>query len=59
MFVCVAFLCCDRLIVWARYHLSQDGEWLVNEMDIEVEREEDGSVSLEELRRISKLAAQR
>uniref|UniRef100_A0A8C5FJY7 DNA polymerase subunit gamma-1 n=1 Tax=Gadus morhua TaxID=8049 RepID=A0A8C5FJY7_GADMO len=41
-----------------RYHLSQDGEWLVNEMDIEVEREEDGSVSLEELRRISKLAAQ-
>jgi DNA polymerase gamma 1 len=55
----VAFLCCDRLIVWARYHLSQDGEWLVNEMDIEVEREEDGSVSLEELRRISKLAAQR
>ncbi|CAL8359660.1 unnamed protein product [Lota lota] len=41
-----------------RYHLSEEGEWLVNEMDIEVEREEDGSLSLEELRRISKLASQ-
>ncbi|XP_044213709.1 DNA polymerase subunit gamma-1 isoform X1 [Thunnus albacares] len=41
-----------------RYHLSEDGEWLVNELDIDVEREEDGSVSLQELRRISRLASQ-
>ncbi|KAK0141758.1 DNA polymerase subunit gamma-1 [Merluccius polli] len=41
-----------------RYCLSEEGEWLVSELDIEVEREEDGSVSLEELRRISKLASQ-
>ncbi|XP_062246286.1 DNA polymerase subunit gamma-1 [Platichthys flesus] len=40
-----------------RYGLSEEGEWLVNELDIEVEREEDGSVTLEELRRISRLAA--
>lgn len=49
--VCVLF--------FARYHLSEDGEWLVNELDIDVEREEDGSVSLQELRRISRLASQR
>ncbi|KAM9807790.1 LOW QUALITY PROTEIN: DNA polymerase subunit gamma-1 [Neosynchiropus ocellatus] len=41
-----------------RYHLSEEGEWLVNELDIDVEREQDGSVSLQELRRISRLAAQ-
>ncbi|KAG7267582.1 hypothetical protein CRUP_006002, partial [Coryphaenoides rupestris] len=42
-----------------RYHLSEEGEWLVREMNIEVEREEDGtSISLQELRRISKLISQ-
>ncbi|CAN9499145.1 unnamed protein product [Ophioblennius macclurei] len=41
-----------------RYHLSEDGEWLVSELDIDVQREEDGTVSLQELRRISKLASQ-
>ncbi|XP_053741086.1 DNA polymerase subunit gamma-1 [Synchiropus splendidus] len=41
-----------------RYHLSEEGEWLVKELDIDVEREQDGSVSLQELRRISRLAAQ-
>lgn len=41
-----------------RYQLSEEGEWLVNELDIEVEREENGSVSLQELRRISRLASQ-
>lgn len=40
------------------YRLSQEGEWLVQKLGVAVEREEDGSVSLEELRRISKLAAQ-
>ncbi|XP_029952394.1 DNA polymerase subunit gamma-1 [Salarias fasciatus] len=41
-----------------RYHLSEDGEWLVSELGIDVQREEDGSISLEELRRISRLASQ-
>uniref|UniRef100_A0A3P9MMK1 DNA polymerase subunit gamma-1 n=1 Tax=Oryzias latipes TaxID=8090 RepID=A0A3P9MMK1_ORYLA len=41
-----------------RYHLSEEGEWLVNELGIDVQREEDGSVSLQELRRISKVASQ-
>ncbi|XP_008310758.1 DNA polymerase subunit gamma-1 isoform X1 [Cynoglossus semilaevis] len=40
-----------------RYHLSEEGEWLVKELNIEVERNEDGSVSLQELRRISRLAS--
>lgn len=46
-------------LCFVRYHLSEDGEWLVNELGIDVEREENGSVSLEELRRISRLASQR
>ncbi|XP_057693196.1 DNA polymerase subunit gamma-1 isoform X2 [Corythoichthys intestinalis] len=41
-----------------RYKLSDEGEWLVTELGIEVEREEDGSVSLQELRKISRLASQ-
>lgn len=44
---------------FVRYHLSEDGEWLVNELGIDVQREENGSISLQELRRISKLASQR
>ncbi|XP_033940658.1 DNA polymerase subunit gamma-1 isoform X1 [Pseudochaenichthys georgianus] len=41
-----------------RYQLSEEGEWLVNELDIEVEREEEDSVTLQELRRITRLASQ-
>uniref|UniRef100_A0A1A8EHG9 DNA polymerase subunit gamma-1 n=1 Tax=Nothobranchius kadleci TaxID=1051664 RepID=A0A1A8EHG9_NOTKA len=41
-----------------RYRLSEEGEWLVRELDIDVHREDDGSVSLEEVRRISRLASQ-
>ncbi|XP_075996851.1 DNA polymerase subunit gamma-1 [Genypterus blacodes] len=41
-----------------RYQLNEEGEWLVNELDMEVEREEDGTVSLQELRRIGRLASQ-
>ncbi|XP_030586921.1 DNA polymerase subunit gamma-1 [Archocentrus centrarchus] len=41
-----------------RYHLTEEGEWLVNELGINVQREEDGSVSLQELRRITRLASQ-
>ncbi|XP_077423292.1 DNA polymerase subunit gamma-1 isoform X2 [Vanacampus margaritifer] len=40
-----------------RYELSDEGEWLVTELGIEVEREEDGSVSLEGLRKIGRLAS--
>ncbi|XP_067357780.1 DNA polymerase subunit gamma-1 isoform X2 [Channa argus] len=40
-----------------RYHLSEEGEWLINELGIEVERDKNGSVSLQELRRINKLAS--
>lgn len=42
-----------------RFHLSEDGEWLVKELGLNVERDEDGTVSREELRRISKLAGQK
>lgn len=41
-----------------RCHLSEEGEWLVKELDMEVEREEDESVSLQELRKITRLASQ-
>ncbi|XP_040017946.2 DNA polymerase subunit gamma-1 [Gasterosteus aculeatus] len=41
-----------------RYRLSEEGEWLVNELGIEVEAEDDGSVTLQELRRITRLASQ-
>ncbi|XP_077566540.1 DNA polymerase subunit gamma-1 [Stigmatopora nigra] len=41
-----------------RYQLSDEGEWLVTELGIEVEREEDGSVSLQELRKISKVVSE-
>ncbi|XP_073687573.1 DNA polymerase subunit gamma-1 [Garra rufa] len=41
-----------------RYQLSEEGEWLLKSLNVEVERAEDGSVSLQELRKISKLAAQ-
>ncbi|GLD60228.1 DNA polymerase subunit gamma-1 [Lates japonicus] len=40
-----------------RYNLSENGEWLVSKLGIEVEREENGSVSLQELRKISRLAS--
>ncbi|KAJ8393159.1 hypothetical protein AAFF_G00068420 [Aldrovandia affinis] len=42
-----------------RYQLSEDGEWLVKELQLEVERDEDGNVSLQEIRRIQRLANQR
>ncbi|XP_034542607.1 DNA polymerase subunit gamma-1 [Notolabrus celidotus] len=41
-----------------RYKLSEEGEWLVRELGIEVESEENGSITLEELRRITRLASQ-
>ena len=44
---------------FVRYQLSEEGEWLVSELGIEAEKDENGSVTLQELRRISKLASQR
>uniref|UniRef100_A0A8C8FD67 DNA polymerase subunit gamma-1 n=1 Tax=Oncorhynchus tshawytscha TaxID=74940 RepID=A0A8C8FD67_ONCTS len=42
-----------------RYRLSEEGEWLLKELDVEVERDEDGSISPQDLRRITRLASQR
>ncbi|XP_074533361.1 DNA polymerase subunit gamma-1 [Halichoeres trimaculatus] len=41
-----------------RYQLSEEAEWLISELDIDVQREENGSITLEELRRITRLASQ-
>ncbi|XP_043084251.1 DNA polymerase subunit gamma-1 [Puntigrus tetrazona] len=41
-----------------RYQLSEEGEWLVTKLNLDVERAEDGSISLQDLRKISKMAAQ-
>ncbi|TMS05173.1 DNA polymerase subunit gamma-1 [Larimichthys crocea] len=41
-----------------RYRLTEEAEWLVSELDIEVEQEEDGSVTLQDLRRITRLISQ-
>lgn len=42
-----------------RYRLSEEAEWLVSELGVEVERDEHGSVSLQDLRRINRLVSQR
>ncbi|KAM8972300.1 DNA polymerase subunit gamma-1 [Pelodytes ibericus] len=42
-----------------RYILSDDGEWLVQELGIQIERGKDNSVSLQDLRRIQKEASMR
>lgn len=46
------------IICFIRYHLTEEGEYLVSKLGIEVEREENGSVSLQELRRITRMASQ-
>lgn len=43
---------------FTRYHLTEEGKWLVSTLGIEVKREENGGLSLEELRRINRLASQ-
>lgn len=45
------------IIFFDRYQLSEEGEWLVSELSIDVQRGEDGTVSVEELRRINRLAS--
>uniref|UniRef100_A0A672UCS0 DNA polymerase subunit gamma-1 n=1 Tax=Strigops habroptila TaxID=2489341 RepID=A0A672UCS0_STRHB len=39
-----------------RFHLSEDGEWLVNKLELAVDRAEDGSVSAQDVQRIQKEA---
>lgn len=43
---------------FTRYHLTEEGKWLVSKLGIEVEGEENGGLSLQELRRINRLASQ-
>ncbi|KAJ8249452.1 hypothetical protein GJAV_G00235080 [Gymnothorax javanicus] len=42
-----------------RYQLSEEGDWLVRELGVELEQDGDGSVSLQELRKVQRLATQR
>ncbi|TSK45829.1 DNA polymerase subunit gamma-1 [Bagarius yarrelli] len=42
-----------------RYHLSEEGEWLIQKLGVDVKRDEDGTLSREELRRISKQLGQK
>uniref|UniRef100_A0A663N5T9 DNA polymerase subunit gamma-1 n=1 Tax=Athene cunicularia TaxID=194338 RepID=A0A663N5T9_ATHCN len=42
-----------------RFHLSEEGEWLVKELDLAVERAEDGSVSAQDVQQLQKAAAKR
>ncbi|EMP35215.1 DNA polymerase subunit gamma-1 [Chelonia mydas] len=42
-----------------RYHLSEEGEWLVRELGLPVERAEDGSVSWQDVRRIRRETTKR
>nr|XP_042712597.1 DNA polymerase subunit gamma-1 isoform X4 [Chrysemys picta bellii] len=42
-----------------RYHLSEEGEWLVRELGLLVERAEDGSVSWQDVRRIRRETTKR
>lgn len=48
------------MLCWGvyRYILSEDGEWLVEELGISVERGEENSVSLDDVRKIQKQAKQ-
>ncbi|NWX46338.1 DPOG1 polymerase, partial [Steatornis caripensis] len=42
-----------------RFHLSKDGEWLVKELDLAVDRAEDGSVSAQDVQRLQREAMKR
>lgn len=42
-----------------RYRLSEEGEWLVRELDLPVDRTEDGWVSLQDLRKIQREASRK
>uniref|UniRef100_A0A8D0TRY8 DNA polymerase subunit gamma-1 n=2 Tax=Sus scrofa TaxID=9823 RepID=A0A8D0TRY8_PIG len=42
-----------------RYRLSDEGEWLVRELDLPVDRTEDGWISLQDLRKIQREASRK
>ncbi|KFQ82215.1 DNA polymerase subunit gamma-1, partial [Phaethon lepturus] len=42
-----------------RFRLSEDGEWLVRELDLAVDRAEDGSVSAQDVQRLQREAMKR
>ncbi|NXU50951.1 DPOG1 polymerase, partial [Turnix velox] len=42
-----------------RFHLSEDGEWLVKQLDLAVDRAEDGSVSAQDVQRVQREAIKR
>lgn len=42
-----------------RFHLSEEGEWLVKALGLQVERDEDGSVSAKDVGRIQREAMKR
>lgn len=42
-----------------RYRLSDEGEWLVRQLDLSVDKTEDGWVSLQDLRKIQREASKK
>ncbi|NXD15849.1 DPOG1 polymerase, partial [Nothocercus nigrocapillus] len=42
-----------------RFHLSEDGEWLVKKLNLSVDRAEDGSVSAQDVQRVQREAMKR
>uniref|UniRef100_A0A8C3JRU7 DNA polymerase subunit gamma-1 n=1 Tax=Calidris pygmaea TaxID=425635 RepID=A0A8C3JRU7_9CHAR len=42
-----------------RFHLSEDGEWLVKKLDLAVDRAKDGSVSIQDVQRLQREAMKR
>ncbi|NXA33192.1 DPOG1 polymerase, partial [Eudromia elegans] len=42
-----------------RFHLSEDGEWLVKKLNVSVDRAEDGTVSAQDVQRIQREAMKR
>lgn len=40
----------------SRFHLSEEGEWLVSKLDLAVDRAEDGSVSAQDVQRLQREA---
>jgi DNA polymerase gamma 1 len=47
---------CD---ITPRYRLSDEGEWLVRQLDLPVNRTEDGWISLHDLRKVQREASRK
>jgi len=48
-----------RVALHSRFHLSEEGEWLVRELELAVDRAEDGSVSAQDVQRLQREATKR